>query len=166
MHCIQKIVLLSVIGFLSCKGKDTNQPTSEKEEKLQLSNVILTDLKGSPVNPDQYNGKTVFINFWATWCRPCLEEMPSIKKAIEILRDKNIEFLFASNETIEQIGKFKANHDYLFNYVRVENLEELNVMALPTTSIFNPEGKRVFSEMGYRKWDDKENIDLILNNAK
>jgi hypothetical protein len=50
--------------------------------------------------------------------------------------------------------------------VRVENLEQLNIMALPTTYIFNPNKQLVFSEMGYRKWDSKKNIDLIINAGK
>ena len=51
-------------------------------------------------------------------------------------------------------------------FVKAENLEELNVMALPTTFIFNTDGKLVFNEMGFRKWDDKENLKLILNIIK
>jgi thiol-disulfide isomerase/thioredoxin len=134
--------------------------------KSEIDKVKLTNLSNSPIDLGQYDGKTIFINFWATWCKPCLEEMPSIQKAQGILKDENIVFLFASDETAEQIEKFKSGHDYNFNYVRVENPEELNIMALPTTFIFNPDGKLAFSEMGYRKWDDKSNIDLIINIAK
>jgi hypothetical protein len=50
--------------------------------------------------------------------------------------------------------------------VKAGNMEELNIMGLPTTLIFNPDGKLAFSEMGYRKWDEKTNIDLILKIAK
>ena len=114
------------------------------------------------VDLDIYKGKTVFINFWATWCKPCLEEMPSIEKAQKLLKDTNIEFLFASDETTQPIEEFKTEHEYKFNYVTVENMGTFNIAGLPTTCIFNPKGKLVFSEMGYRKWDDKENIDLLL----
>jgi len=166
MRVIQKITLIILIGIISCKGKNNNEAVSDNQSEPDINKVSLTDLKGNSINLKKYKGKTVFINFWATWCRPCLEEMPSIAKAMEILKDKNIEFLFASNETPDQIEKFKANHSYPFNYVRAENLEDLNIMSLPTTFIFNPEGKLVFSDMGYRKWDAQENIDLILNSTK
>lgn len=166
MNVINKIAPLLIIAMVGCKGKGNNQTVAEKQSEPNISKVSLTDLTGNTINLEKYKGKTVFINFWAIWCRPCLEEMPSIEKAMKIVKGENIEFLFASTETIEQIEKFRANHAYLFNFVRVENLEELNIMALPVTFIFNPEGKLVFSEMGYRKWDDKENIDLILNNTK
>ncbi|MBY0479253.1 MAG: TlpA family protein disulfide reductase [Chitinophagaceae bacterium] len=157
---------ISVLLLLAaCNGQeaaDKNKHTVETEyDKIQL-----TELDHTAIDLNQYKGKTLFINFWATWCRPCIEEMPSIQKMQEQLNDKNIVYLFASNETVEQIEKFKQKHPYPFHYVRAENMESLNIMALPTTFIINPTGKLVFSEMGYRKWDAKENIDLLINAGK
>lgn len=87
--------------------------------------------------------------------------MPSIEKAQDILQNENVVFLFASAETIEEIGTFRKLHSYPFNYVQIQNSEELSIDGLPTTFIFDKEGKLVFSESGYRKWDDKNNIDTI-----
>ena len=92
--------------------------------------------------------------------------MPSIQEAMKRLKNEKIEFFFASDETAEQIEGFKAANNYDFNYVKVGNLGELNITGLPTTFIFNPNGELVFSEMGYRKWDDKANISLILNTGE
>jgi len=161
-----KISWLLIIIFFGCNNKDETKPGYDSQTSIGLNEIKLSDLKDQEINLEQYKGKTVFINFWATWCRPCLEEMPHIQKTMEILEKSDIIFLFASNETTEQIINFRRKNNYNFNFVKVENLEELNIMALPTTFIFNTEGKLVFSEMGYRKWDDKENIDLILKNMK
>ncbi|HET9744306.1 MAG TPA: TlpA disulfide reductase family protein, partial [Chitinophagaceae bacterium] len=128
---------------------------------VKPGNIKLTDLKGVSIDLIKYKGKVVFINFWATWCKPCIEEIPTIKNAIGILNNDGIEFLFASDETTEQIESFEKKHSYKLNYVKAGNLEELGIMVLPTTFIFNREGKQVFSEMGYRKWDDKANLDLL-----
>ncbi len=160
MKPMYKIALVLLIGIWGCNGGIKNQPDFE------IDKIQLTDLKDQPLDLKQYFGKTIFINFWATWCKPCLAEMPSIQSAMEKLKEENIEFLFASDETKEQIENFKANYEYNFNYVRVENLEELNIMALPTTFIFDADGKLVFSEMGFRQWDDEKSINLILNIAK
>lgn len=92
--------------------------------------------------------------------------MPSIQRAMEKMSSRNVEFLFASDEDPEKINTFKSANTFPFHYVRVENLEELNVLLLPTTYIFNPDGILVFSEAGYREWDDTNNIDLILNQGK
>ena len=166
MNLIYRIAIILIIGIVSCKEKVKNQPVTLNQSEPEAYKVTLTDLNNRPIDLGQYRGKTLFINFWATWCKPCLQEMPSIQKAKEILKNENIIFLLASNETAGQIEYFKKEHNYSFNYVRVENLEELNIMALPTTFIFNPGGELVFSEMGFRKWDDRKNIDLIINIAE
>ena len=165
-----KIAVIIFIGLISCnekgKEKDKDEPVLSTPAKSELAKIKLTDLDSKPIDLQQYKGKTIFINFWATWCKPCLQEMPSIEKAQKILKDENIEFLFASDETTEQIIAFKTDHDYSFNYITCENMGALNIVGLPTTFIFNPKGKLVFSEMGYRKWDSKENIDLLLEIIK
>jgi len=158
------IIRVTVALFFVLPGcnDNSNQTGSGTKKERELDAIQFKDLSGKTVDLDIYKGKTVFINFWASWCMPCLEEMPSIEKARILLKDKNIEFLFASDETTQQIEEFKTDHEYKFNYVTVENMGALNITGLPTTFIFNPKGKLVFSEMGYRKWDSKENIDLLL----
>lgn len=164
-----KISLFLLIVLCAC-GDATRPKDIRKEEtalqKSTIAQLVLTDLNDQPIDLEKYKGKTVFINFWATWCKPCREEMPSIKEAMSILKDEKVEFFFASDESTEEIEGFKAAHDYNFNYVKVRNLTELNIMGLPTTFIFNLNGELIFSEMGYRKWDDKANIDLILNKGE
>ena len=147
------------------ESKEIDKP-KETPQRITLTQLRLIDMNDQPIDLEKHKGKTLFINFWATWCKPCREEMPSIQEAMKILKGEKIEFLFASDETKEQIDKFQKTHSYGFKYVRVENMDELGIMGLPTTFIFNPSGELVFSEMGYRKWDDKSNIDLILNIIK
>ncbi len=159
MNLIYKIAIILIIAIVSCKGKVKNQPVTST--KPEIDRLKLTDLNNRPIDLGQYRGKALFINFWATWCKPCIAEMPSIQRAQDILENENIVFLLASNETAEQIQKFKNEHEYSFTYVRTENPEELNIMAMPTTFIFSPESKLVFSEMGIRKWDGTENLEII-----
>ena len=166
MNLIYKITVILLIGIAGCKGNEKDKANTSNSFESEIDSIHLKNLNNSPIDLGQYQGKTVFINFWATWCKPCLEEMPSIQAAMNKLKNENIVFLFASDESPDQIENFKTNYNYNFNYVKVENLEELSIMALPTTYIISPRGKLVFSEMGYRKWDNKQNIDLILNIIK
>lgn len=166
MKWTSKIIILLFLGIISCKDKQEKESATQNNSGEGIHKVKLADLKGKAIDMKQYQGKTLFLNFWATWCKPCLQEMPSIKSAIEILNDKDIVFLFASDETAEQIENFNSKNEYNFNYVRAENMEELGIMALPTTYIFDKNGTLVFNEIGFRKWDEKENIDLILNITK
>ena len=164
INLIYKIAVIFTLGTVSCKEKDKNQVVISG--KSEIDNVKLTDLNNIPIDLKQYAGKTIFINFWATWCKPCIAEMPSIEKAKNKLSDQNIIFLLASNESIQEIQDFNKSNVYTSAYVRVENMEALNIQAIPTTYIFNPDGKLVFSEMGYRNWDDSTNIQLILKIVK
>ncbi|MBK7651800.1 MAG: redoxin domain-containing protein [Flammeovirgaceae bacterium] len=69
---MNRILFLLCIAFAAC--------TSDKKsdsERISLEDISLTDLSGKAIDLSQYKGKTVFINFWATWCRPCLQEMPA-----------------------------------------------------------------------------------------
>lgn len=155
-------------GLFSCNEENNDKSVSftDNRNALEMNKIILKDLNGQPINLEKYKGKTIFLNFWASWCKPCIEEMPSIEKAQNILQNEEVIFLLASAESAEEIDAFRNTHDYKFNYARIENSEELNIQTLPTTFIFNPQGELVFSEAGYHKWDEKNNIDLIRKNSK
>lgn len=161
MNITQKLALIILLVLAACNSVDKPKPIPD-EKKTELIKISLADLNQQSINVEKYKGKTVFINFWATWCKPCIQEMPSIANAQNILRNEEIVFLLASNESIEEIEKFRIKHDYKFNYTRIENSEALDIQALPTTFIFSPGGTMVFSEAGDRKWDDAANINMIL----
>lgn len=133
-------------------------------KQSDLDKIQLHTLDGLPIDMNDFKGKTVFINFWATWCKPCIMEMPTIAQAKEQLNGKNVVFLFPSNESVDLITDFKEKRNFDFNYVQVQNMEALNIQALPTTMIFNTEGELVFSEMGFRDWSTLENLALITGN--
>lgn len=130
----------------------------------EIRKVKLTELDGRQIDLSEFKGKVVFINFWATWCGPCLKEMPSIDLAQNSLKDKEVVFLMASNEDIDEIEEFKKQKSYNFHYVRLLNMEELKMTALPTTHIYDGDGNLTFSETGARDWNEPNNLKLILPN--
>jgi thiol-disulfide isomerase/thioredoxin len=146
------IVLFTLFG---CSGG------KEKSNSTDIVKIKLKEMNDQSIDLEEYKGKAVFINFWATWCGPCIQEMPTIENAQKMLTDQDVVFLLASNEDKDQIEGFIKRHTYNFHYVHLENLEELKIQALPTTFIFNPEGKLKFSETGVRNWNDTANIALI-----
>jgi thiol-disulfide isomerase/thioredoxin len=165
---MRNILFTILFGLIAC-----SEPVSDKNKKLKndqnkIVPVKLADLDGHPISLDRFKGKTIFLNFWATWCKPCIREMPSIDSAQRLLSKNGIVFLLASDETPEQIKEFKEHYQFDLNFVRLTNMEELSLYGLPTTYIYNPKGENVFAETGYRKWDDSSNIEMILkiNNQK
>lgn len=161
-----KIVLIIVVFFMACGNKSTD--TSEKEqqviskEKPLIERFSFEDTEGNEVNISESKGKIVFLNFWATWCKPCIEEMPSINLAYNKLKDKGVVFIVASDEEPEKLKKFasKYNFDFTLIHSRI-SVFELNIKALPTTMIIDTKGEIVFNEVGSRDWSSESNIDLI-----
>jgi thiol-disulfide isomerase/thioredoxin len=160
------IIVALLIWQTACNEAPEKEPGFSAKSVGEIEKMKLTDIKGQEITLKQYRGKTIFINFWATWCRPCIQEMPSIAAAQDMLQNEKIIFLLASSESAEQIEEFGKAHDYKITYVRIENSEEMNIQVLPATFIFNGKGNLSFSETGSRKWDEKNNIDLILKIAK
>jgi len=161
MTTIYRIAVALFFGLAGCKEGNKEGPVSLSGKGISINEVRLKDLNGQAINPEKYKGRTIFLNFWATWCKPCKDEMPSIARTQKMLLNENIVFLMASSETAEEINEFKINNDYPFNYTQIENSEELDILALPTTFIFDASGTLFFSEMGSRQWDEDKNIDLI-----
>ena len=161
MKLFSGTLILIFVFVTACKDSKKSESKPKASLQTEIEKVKLTNLKGESIDMKQYKGKTVFVNFWASWCGPCIAEMPSLKNAKDSLQNEKIEFLFASDESKEEIETFSSQHEYDFKYVRAQSLEELNITGLPTTFIFNPEGKMVFSEMGARQWNSPESIALI-----
>lgn len=162
------------MGFTLCRGTKMDNflclwgivmlmgcSAPSKEKAVALDSFQFTTLTGEAIDMKSYAGKTVFINVWATWCKPCVQEMPTIVKAMEQLKGQNVVFLFASNEEVEEIEEFRERRGYPFDYVQLKNLEALPIEALPTTFIFTPEGKLAFGEEGFRDWSATENLARI-----
>lgn len=157
---MKKSTLLSFlfIGLLACGKKES--ASTEGSDKL-IDKIKLSDLNGTPIDLSEYKGKTLIINFWATWCRPCVKEMPSFEKAKAKFDENEVVFLFASDEEAERIRNFSAKNNLDLNFVQVTNLEELQIQALPTTYILDATGALAFSETGGRNWDDVAMIERI-----
>jgi thiol-disulfide isomerase/thioredoxin len=150
-------------GCSSPGGKKTPAIDKNAVPALQLS-----DLDGNTVSLADFKGRAVFVNFWATWCGPCIREMPSIKALRDSMEKNNIVFLFVSNETKEEIAEFEKESKCNFRYLLISNLEETGIEGLPTTFIYNSDGALVFTETGARRWDDAASIKLLteINNRK
>lgn len=153
-----------VSALLVCAGSIMSCAPTEKHQELTLDDFEMQTLDGKPVDLGPLKGKTIFINVWATWCRPCIQEMPTIEAAMEQLQGKDVVFLFASNEEVDYIIAFSNRKQFPFNYVRLMNLEKLAINAIPSTFIFSPSGKKIYREEGFRDWSSAESLALITGN--
>ncbi len=106
---------------------------------------------------EEYRGKPIFINYWATWCPPCIAEMPSIQNLYDNYSDK-INFIFINNEDSSVVDAFMKKHNYnlpINNFIGgITNLFETS--TLPTTIIISPKGRVVLQKTGAAKWDSNK----------
>jgi len=156
---------LKKIFFLCCCISLLNCADVKKEKGIEIKPVITslyTDLEGNPVAIKDFKGKRILLNFWATWCTPCLKEMPSMAKAQEVLKNENYVFLFATTDNLDKIDQFKKNNDYPFQYLQFKStLDKLNIYALPATFIYDTEGNEVKRIDGATEWNSEKMLEQL-----
>jgi len=120
-------------------------------------NWKLEDLGEQPVQFSRFKGKTVFLNIWATWCGPCVGEMPSIARLAENprLKGKNIEFVCVStDDSTATVVRFVRDKNWPMTVLRSESLPPVFLTeAIPATYIITPGGRIVAAEVGANDWD-------------
>jgi thiol-disulfide isomerase/thioredoxin len=112
-------------------------------------------LDGSEVTLSDFRGKVVFLNFWATWCGPCVTEMPSIERLYDSLKGERVAFVLVSNENKDKVHRFMEKKQlHLPAYVRGEDLPDVfRRGSVPVTFILSPTGAIVFEHPGSARWD-------------
>jgi peroxiredoxin len=133
----------------------------EKPEKPILApDFTLEDLSGKRVSLKDFRGKAVFLNFWATWCPPCVVEMPSMEKLHKEFSDDGLVILAINfRETPEQAKAFVKKHKLTFTVLldlEGSVFELYQAWALPVTTIVNKRREIAGRAMGSRDWDSKE----------
>lgn len=136
--------------------------TTDNGEVVTEYDWPLEDMDGNPVNFGDAKGKVSVLNFWASWCPPCIAEMPYFQNLYEAYNGR-VNFYFVSNEDPEVIQKFMDKHDYTLPVQITSSAppELLQSSALPTTFILGKEGKIHVKKRGSAKWDSKSIFNLI-----
>jgi len=124
------------------------------------------DMEGNRVGLTQYEGKTVFINLWATWCPPCRAEMPYISELYKkVGSEKDIEFLMiALDDDFEKSKKYIRDKGFQFPVVHAAYglNASLQSQAIPTTLVVNPSGEIVFYQEGMSNFDTPEFREFLI----
>ena len=125
------------------------------------------DLEGSQFSLRDFRGKTLFINYWATWCNPCLAEMPSMVELYNIYKDnQDIVFLYLSKENKNTIIDYIPKDETLSQlplYKIISDDELFSTRGIPTTFIVDSSGEVVVKDVGSAIWNDQSVIDYLNN---
>ena len=173
----QKIVKFSIFFFCFSIFSSISQTNEDvplnnmviNEIPKPISSLIFEDFSGNEINLNQYNGKLVIINFWATWCAPCKKEMPSLDKLYQAKNFKNLQ-VFAVN--MEQPNTLKTKK--FFSDLNIKKLEiffdsnlnfvkEFKLRGMPTTVLINKKGEEFARIIGEVDFLDKKFLKWLSN---
>ena len=122
-------------------------------------NFTIKDLEGNKVDFNQFKGKVVFLNLWATWCGPCVAEMPSIESLYGKMDKDKVAFVILNwLEEPRKVSKFIQAKKFTFPvYVMYKDVpEQLIVPSIPTTFIIGPDGKMATKKVGTANYDTEK----------
>jgi thiol-disulfide isomerase/thioredoxin len=117
--------------------------------------LALPQLDGRTLDLAQYKGKIVIVNFWATWCAPCVAEMPSLQTLAKRLGDKAVVIGVNYHESPEKVRAFQARLRINFPLVRDpwhQASTDWGVQSLPTTFIVDGQGRLRWTAIGEVDW--------------
>ncbi len=140
-------------GFGAGAGGGLRPPELPGEHTASLDWTVKT-LDGAEINLGEHaRGKTLFLNFWATWCGPCVAEMPAIEK-LHSEFGSDVAFVCVSNEQAVTLKKFMDDRKFSFPVfvASADPPRELNEAAIPATFIISPEGKILLKHVGGADW--------------
>ena len=126
----------------------------------------LHDLDGVALNFIDLEGEVIFINFWATWCPPCIAELPSVSELYYDYKDK-IRFVLVSTENRNTVNKFFTKKGYDLNSYQpiTDYPEDFDIRSIPHTFLIDKEGNVVVNKKGAANWNSKKirnQIDQLL----
>lgn len=130
----------------------------------KAKNFTLMSANGGEISLEDYQGKFVLVNFWATWCPPCVKEMPALNALHNELKSTNFRVVGVHvGPALATVKQYLNDRPVDFDIVIDKNmsLASWGVAGLPTTFLVNPAGKIIYRATGEREWDSGEMIEFI-----
>lgn len=137
-----------------------------------LTSLSLVDVDEHPVALDSYKGKVILLNFWATWCPPCIKEMPSMQRLRDQMEDQPFEIVAINvGETATTVSSFMLELDTELTFPilldqEAKSFGQLGLRGLPMSLILDQQGNVIEKVLGGRDWDDERSVELIMREVK
>jgi len=159
------------VALLAVLVASTSASVAKAEERLKEADRDTPEFQLQSIADDRWKsdslkGKPWVINFWATWCPPCIEEIPSMNAAWEVLEKKGFGMLAIN------AGEGRSAVEIFLDKIPIEfpvllggnnSLSNWSVRALPTTIVVNAEGRVIFEALGPREWDDEALLERLVS---
>lgn len=183
----QAFIFLFLLVFLSCDKAREEASVSPRVKKLSSENLTsfqaapkfsLINLAGEMVDIESLNGKVVLLNFWATWCAPCVFEMPSMERLYQAYKDKDFEIVAINldppkaEKDVRQFAKLNGISFQILLDPDLKTPPEYGVGGFPESIFISREGKimpfldpesgeKVLRVLSDRAWDSDEYLEAV-----
>jgi len=160
------IYLITTSYSYAIKKPDIKNIVINKNPKT-YEEIVFKDLKQKDINLANYKGKLIILNFWATWCSPCRDEMPSLDMLQSDKRLNNLK-IFPINIGQEDLSKsvtffkeLKIKNLNIYFDPKINLVKKFSLRGVPTTILFNKEGKEFARIIGAIDFNDQKFIEWL-----
>lgn len=161
------IAVIAVAAVMLIYGKKGYEPIVAGSTVIDF---MLPDMNGREVSLKDYRGKVVFLNFWATWCKPCEDEMPSMQQLHQALNGQPFEILAVSIDSdAAPVKKFISAYGLTFTVLHDRNgriKDKYKTTGVPETFIIDQNGVVAEKVMGPRNWALSSSITSVVELLK
>ncbi len=147
-------VVASTLGLLlSCGGSEGKRTPVVGE---LIPDIVLPDLQGDTFRLSDHRGEVILLNFWASWCAPCIEEMPSLERLHRALEAKGLRVVAVSvDDDVQIIERFREEYDLSFLILHDAGASvshAFETFKYPETFIVDRDGRLISKVIGARDW--------------
>lgn len=163
-HVVAALMLVGMVGAISAQAAGIGAGATAVDRPMESS---ITDQDGEALHLADFAGKPVLVNFWATWCAPCIAELPALAQAAAALAANDVTILLVS---IDRGGAHKAR-PFLDQYgaghlpmgfdPKARLSREMGVRGLPTSFLISADQAKQWEFVGPYEWDQPDMLDQI-----
>jgi len=157
--------VLAALALVAASGAALAEPDIKPWKGKATLPLARNDLEGNAVDLKHLQGRVLVVNFWATWCEPCRDEMPSLQRLREKLDGKSFDVLAVNyGESREKISQFLGREKVALPVLldpEMETAKAWGVGGLPMTFLIDAKGRVRYSVFGERDWSGGDSLALV-----
>jgi thiol-disulfide isomerase/thioredoxin len=124
--------------------------------EMEFSGLKLQDIEGIKYQVEEFKGYPVLLNFWQTWCGPCIKELPYFDNMAQ--KWDGLLIFVVTDEDFSLWKNYPEKYPNI-TFVKMDStMREIGVTTFPTTYLLNAEGEKVYNKVGMRDWDSNATI--------
>lgn len=161
-------LVVGVVGLVLTTGSGNPQqqmglqPLAFPSEVAPALSWQVRGLDGRTADVAELDHSVLFVNNWATWCGPCIREMPAIEELVGHYDGQDVAFVIVSDESLEKVQDFVEDEGWeLPVYVTKKRPPMFQTTAIPSTFILDDDRRIVYTHVGSAAWDDDSATDFI-----